>query len=507
METLESSETFLWTVLQERLKQIIPFPEVISHRMPDIVRILRGLERHEDNAQAFCLELLAMNPEPEHIPFFESGLLNTDRAGEVRFPAALGLGQLFKKSPELITKERKDFLFEILNAKDDNDLARLYLRQNLPEALFKELDERVYQWQHLRRSKNTAARLAQRTAKEAREIAVHDRGQPARRALAFQALLELEPPSQKTVNQINDFLKQVIASANENHAPLQIENNLLSDHQKAHLEAFIQRTAESPKGLGLTIHDGIQIENLLTALRKKGIEVDPKTFKMIRDLTEQQFRVIWNQGNPLVQHDGDSGLSSYAHAAMVLSRGNHAPSKTLMLALKSMDSLRAQIHPETGSPKLYNYTSESYRKDATPASQAGRAVTSQLALYEQASPAKKPEEAQQLLKTTQAFEVHFSQLFELANHFRTHDRHPKGEGMAPYYGFGNVPYAAEALIRLKTESTLDPTQKKEVQYLAERIQNRLLNLMRFEDSFTENRDYNHLAMIALKKLETAFGRK
>ncbi|NBV49848.1 hypothetical protein EBR78_01365 [bacterium] len=79
--------------------------------------------------------------------------------------------------------------------------------------------------------------------------------------------------------------------------------------------------------------------------------------------------------------------------------------------------------------------------------------------------------------------------------------------MAPYYGFGNVPYAAEALIRLKTESTLDPTQKKEVEYLAERIQNRLLNLMRFEDSFTENRDYNHLAMIALKKLETAFGRK
>lgn len=507
METLESPEPFLWSVLQERLKQIIKFPEVIAHRLPDIVRILRGLERHEDNAQAFCLELLATNPQPEHIPFFESGLVNIDRTGEVRFPAALGLGTLFKKSPHLITQERKDFLFEILNAKDGNDLARLYLRQHLPEVLFQELDEQVYQWQLLRRPKNTAARLAQRTAKEAREVAVHPQGQPARRALAFQALLELEAPSHKTVNQINDFLKQVIASANEKPAPLHIEDNLLSDPQKAHLEAFVQRTAESPKGLGLNIHDGIQIENLLTALRKKGIEMDPNTFKTIRELTEQQFRVIWNQGNPLVQHDGDSGLSSYAHAAMVLSRGNHAPSQTLMLALKSMDSLRAQVHPETGFPKLYNYTSESYRKDATPASQAGRALTSQLAFYERASLAKKPDEAQALFAAAKQFENHFSQLFELANYFRTHDRHPKGEGMAPYYGFGNVPYAAEALVRLKTETTLEPAQQKEVQYLAERIQNRLLNLMRFEDSFTENRDYNHLAMIALKRLETAFGHK
>lgn len=134
-------------------------------------------------------------------------------------------------------------------------------------------------------------------------------------------------------------------------------------------------------------------------------------------------------------------------------------------------------------------------------------MTTQLAFYEHASPENKPEKAQDLIQATRNFEAHFSQLFELANYFRTHDRHPKGEGMAPYYGFGNVPYAAEALVRLKTETTLEPEQQKEVQHLAERIQNRLLNLMRFEDSFTENREYNHLAIIALKKLETAFGSK
>ncbi|NBV51764.1 hypothetical protein EBR78_11190, partial [bacterium] len=344
METLESSEPFLWTVLQERLKQIIPFPQVISHRMPDIVRILRGLERHEDNAQAFCLELLATNPQPEHIPFFESGLLNTDRAGEVRFPAALGLGQLFKKSPELVTKERKDFLFEILNAKDDNDLARMYLRQHLPEALFKELDERVYQWQQLRRSKNTAARLAQRTAKEAREIAVHPKGQPARRALAYQALLELETPSQKVVTQINEFLKQVITSAQEKQETLNIEEHLLSNHQKTHLEEFLKRVKNRSRGLGMNIHDGIQIENLLTVARRKGIELDPTTVKAVRDLTEQQFRVLWNQGNPLVQQGGDSSLSSYAHAALILSR-NHLPSPTITEALQSLNTLRNEIHP------------------------------------------------------------------------------------------------------------------------------------------------------------------
>lgn len=507
METLESSETFLWTVLQERLKEILKFPEVISYRTPDIVQFLKGLERHEDNAQAFGLELLAIDPQPEQISFFETGLLNTDRTGEVRFPAALGLSTLLKRHPHLITKERKDFLFEILNAKDDNDLARLYLRQHLPEGLFKELDERVYQWQLIRQPKKIGLKLAQRTAKEAREIADFEKGHPARRALAYQALLELESPTQKTVAKIHDFLKQVLASANEKQVALNIEDNLLNDHQKAHLEDFIQRTADQPKGLGLNIHDGIQIENLLTALRKKGVEMDPVTVKSVQELTEQQFRVVWNQGNPLVQHEGDSGLSSYAHAAMVLSRGNNAPSPTLKLALESLDSLRTEIHPVTGLPKLFNYTAEGYRKDATPASAAGRAVTTQLAFYEHASPENKPEKAQDLIQATRNFEAHFSQLFELANYFRTHDRHPKGEGMAPYYGFGNVPYAAEALIRLKTDPALDTNQRKEVHQLAERIQNRLLNLMRFEDSFTENRDYNHLAIIALKKLETVFGRK
>lgn len=505
VKTLEELQTIESSLLIQHLKQILKHPQVVQYRSPDILRALNNLQRYEDRAQAFCLELLATLENPELISIFESYLKSIDREGEVRFPATQGLGRIYKKHPEFFTKARKEVLFEILNAKDDNDLTRLYLRQNLPPQLAKELDEQVYEWQMATRPKNALAKVTQQGKHSALGLATNPQAQPARRALAFQALLEMEPSTQKLVSQINQFLNQVVSSSNEKPARFQMDESLLHGSQKDKLNEFVARTENHPKGLGLYIHDGIQLENLITLARQKGIELDPKTLSSVHELTESQFRAIWNGGDFLVQYNRNSNLSNFAHAALIVSQGNRPLSPTLSEALNQLHQLRKEVHPESGLPRLFNYTSEGYRKDATPASSAGRALTGQLAFFNRALPEDKAREAQDLLERAHDFETHFSQLFELANYFRSHDRNPSGEGMAPYYGFGNAPYAAEALVKLKTEPSLTESQKKEVRWLAERYRNRLLNLMRFEDRFTENSDYNMLAMIALKKLDGAFG--
>lgn len=504
VNTLKDIKTVESPLLSQYLKQIKKYPEVVKYRSSDILRTLKTLERFEDKAQSFCLELLATLENPELIPVFENYLKALDREGEVRFPATLGLGRIYQTHPESLTKERKEVLFEILNAKDDNDLARLYLRQNLSPQLAKELDEQVYQWQKTSRPKNALTKVTHHVKQAALGLALHPQAQPARRALAFQALLETEPITRKLVNQINQFLQDVISSSNEKPERFQIDESLLQDSQKDKLKEFIGRIEKSPKGLGLYIHDGIQLENLITAARKKGIELDAKALSSVRNLTESQFRAIWNGGDLLVQYNRNSSLSNFAHAAMIVSQDNRALSPTLSEALTQMQALKSDIHPESKLPRLFNYTSESYRKDATSASSAGRALTSQLAFFNQANAADRSQEAQELLNRAHIFETHFSQLFELANYFRSHDRNPSGEGMASYYGFGNAPYAAEALVKLKNEPSLTETQKKEVKWLADRFRNRLLNLMRFEDRFTDNFDYNMLSMIALKKLDGAF---
>ena len=118
---------------------------------------------------------------------------------------------------------------------------------------------------------------------------------------------------------------------------------------------------------------------------------------------------------------------------------------------------------------------------------------------------QKAQEAQELLQATKNFESHFSQLFEVASFSRTHDRNARGEGMATYYGFGNVPYAAEALVSLKNDRSLNESQQNEVRWLSERIANRLLNMMRSDKRFTDDPRYNVLAGIALQKLDSSFG--
>jgi hypothetical protein len=505
LKTLDELPELEWKKLTEYLIQLKKFPDVLKYRTPEILTALIKQERFHDAPQAFCLELLASTVNPELITVFEGYLKTRDREGEVRFPAAAGLGAIYKKHPEFLTKERRQILFDILIERDDNDLARLYLRQKLPSDLARELDEQVYEWQKARRPRNALAKVTQKTKEEAHGMATYEGGNVARRALAFQALLEIESPTRKSVSNINLFLKQVVASANQKPEQIRIDDSLLSEPVKDKLNEFVERIERSPVGLGLNIHDGIQIESLLTAARRKGIELDPTAVKSVRELTQKQFEVIWNGGNFLVKQGGDSNLSNYAHAALMVSQGNSPLSPTLTEAMERFHALRKERNPETGLPKLYNYTSESYRTDATEASSAGRAITSQLAFYQRASGGDRPQEAQELLKASNNFDKHFSQLFEWANYFRTHDRNPSGEGMATYYGFGNVPYAAEALVHLKAEPNLTESQRQNVRSLANKIQNRLLNLMRFEDRFTDRPDYNLLAIIALKKLDSAFG--
>lgn len=76
--------------------------------------------------------------------------------------------------------------------------------------------------------------------------------------------------------------------------------------------------------------------------------------------------------------------------------------------------------------------------------------------------------------------------------------------MAVYYGYGNVPYAAEALVSLNREKLFNLDQKNEVRTLALRLKNRILNLMRFEDRVVDNIDYNNLALIALQTIQDEF---
>ncbi|MFM8268654.1 MAG: hypothetical protein ACKN9V_00555 [Pseudomonadota bacterium] len=489
----------------KHLAHLKKFPEVIKHRASEIVAFLESLERGQLMTEAFCIELLAILENPDLIPIFETYLKHSDRIGEVRFPAAAGLAAIYKKYPELITEARKEFLFEILNAKDQNDLARLYLRQLLPTDLARELDEQVYVWQKAKRPYNALNLAQKRIKKDALSVATAKGGPPARRALAFQSLLELETPTQNTVREINKFLQEVVSAANEKPERIHLDESLLNTDQIDKLEQFVNRVQSNSRGLGLNIHDGIQLENLFITARRKGLELDAQAVKSAKELIQNQFNLLWNSGSSLVRYQGDSSLSNYAQAAMILSSHNSPLSPALSDALTHFQKLRRQINPDSGLPQLHNYTSEAYRKDATAASSAGRALTSQLVFYRHSNSATKASEAQELLKTASNFESHFSQLFELANFFRTHDRNPRGEGMAPYYGFGNVTYAADALVLLSNDPSLSKEQHQKVRWLSDRITNRLLNLMRFEDRFTDINEYNFLSTIALNKLDSAFG--
>jgi len=491
--------------VRKQTAELQKFPRVLKIRASEIKAALKASSPGSRIGPPSLLAFLATMEDPELIPVFESYLTHFDNFGDETFPASLGLGAIYKAHPEEITEARKEFLFKILNAKDHRDLARLHLRQNLPKDLVEELDEQVYVWQTATRPKDAFTKARKKIREQAKGIATHTQSNPARRALALQVLLEMESPKKETVAAMHQFLKDVLASANKPPERIDVDKSLLTDSEQSKLDEFVERVSQRPQGLGLFIHDGIQIENLLSLAREKELELDPSLVKAVQKLTDQQFSTIWNSGHSLVRYQGNSSLSSYAQAAMILSKGDSALPPELSAALQNLSDLRKEINPQTGLPRLYNYTSQANRKDATPASSAGRALTSSLAFYEHATANEKAHEAKNLLKAAKNFESHFSQLFELpANDYRSHDRHPSGESMATYYGFGNVPFAATALVKLSGETHLSEAERKEVQVLAGRMKNRLLNLMRSEDSFTDNLGYNLLTAIALEKLEKTF---
>ena len=105
LKTLEELPEPEWKTLTKHITQLKKFPEVLKYRTPEILTALRKQERFHDAAQAFCLELLAVTVNPELITVFEGYLKTRDREGEVRFPAAAGLGAIYKKYPGFLTKE------------------------------------------------------------------------------------------------------------------------------------------------------------------------------------------------------------------------------------------------------------------------------------------------------------------------------------------------------------------------------------------------------------------
>ncbi|MFM8313999.1 MAG: hypothetical protein ACKOA8_06905, partial [Deltaproteobacteria bacterium] len=314
---------------------------------------------------------------------------------------------------------------------------------------------------------------------------------------------------------VNEFLNGLAQKVSRNNEPIQALDSLLltdpsmNQEQSENMRKFIERTSHSAPDLGLFIHDGIQIGLLLNLAEERGLSLDPKLAAQAREWVEQQFHVIWNSGNSLVRYNGDSSLSTYAQAAVVLTAGDKKLSALQSEALKSLERLREETIPESGLPKLYNYTPQPQRKDATVTSSAGRAVTAHLALYRNASQENKSSEARSLLETVAVFESHFPELFELPSAGRTHDRHPLGQGMAAYYGFGNIPFVADALGDLSRDKSLSDSDQAKVKQLIERTTQRLYQLLNSEGLIENNTHtplveighYNLLAGIALRKLE------
>lgn len=429
--------------------------------------------------------------------------------------AVMGLIQSLKMSPELLKPEIREKLFQLLKARDNSDLTRLYLRQYLPEKLVVDLDEQIYQERKTKQPSDISLRSRKALEKQASEIITWQTGKSATNALALQALIENGGAGPEMEKKVNDFLKVLSETAlKSKETILPLESLLLTDpsqtsEQSENMKKFIERTSNSEPGLGLFIHDGIQISLLLNLAEERGLSLEPKLVAQARDWVDKQFHVIWNSGNALVRYNGDSSLSTYAQAALVLAAQDKKLSPLQSEVLKSLGKLREEKDSYSGLPKLYNYTAQPERSDATETSSAGRAVTAHLALYRHATSENKLQEARELLSKVTVFESHFSELFELPSGGRTHDRHPLGQGMAAYYGFGNIPFVADALGDLSKETSLTETERAKVSWLIERMTQRTYQLLNSEGLIENNANtplveighYNLLTGIALRRLE------
>jgi hypothetical protein len=436
------------------------------------------------------------------IPLFASKLTKPD----LGFQASYALGETLKAHPKA-DEALKTQLTDILAAHDRHDELRLYIRQNLPAPLLKELDNRVFKIQTEQRPADAAEKASTAAQTIARQLGQDSSAAIGARALAFRSLLTNPGSNLEEMRpQLETFLKQLVqeSTAKAKEVPgLTLADQGLDPEAVKRASEFTLRASEQPRGIGWDIHDGVQLNQLMNIVESSGMALDPSLVKQVRTLTDQQFSRVWNSANPVVAfYNGNSNFSTYGQATMLL---NSSPSDITRAALKNLESRRS----EDPTSVRFSYDFKN-RAPTDTAESSGRAVTAQFAIYQQAPKESRPQEAQRLLTTLKNFEENFSQLFELPlQTYRTHNRHPQGQQMAVYYGFGNTPYAAEAIQRLASDSSLTADQRDQLYRVSERIEGRLLNLVSSsgliyrmtKENFAHEQDaYNLLTDLTLKTL-------
>ncbi|MFM8268791.1 MAG: hypothetical protein ACKN9V_01270 [Pseudomonadota bacterium] len=497
----EESDSFTLNALAGSVSLLKKYPELIKEHSTQLKTSLEGGTTRIPYAN---LALLTELKDPALIPLFASKLTKPDLA----FDASYALGTTLKAHPDKADEALKTQLTGILAAHDKYDELRLYLRQNLPTPLVRELDNRVFKIQTEQRPVNAAEKASEAAQAIARQLSQDSSAAIGPRALAFRSLLTSSQKPDEIRPQLEQFLNQILekssGKATEVHSLTLADMDLDPEAEKRAAE-FASRVSGQSRGVGWDIHEGVQLNQLMNLAESKGISLAPSLVTKVRSLTDQQFNRISNAGNPVIRFGDDSSFSTFAQASMVLSLPQGGLPDVGRAALKNLE--RRRVEDPNSVSFSYDYNN---RAPTTSVESSGRAVTAQFAIYQQASEESRPQEAQRLLTTLKNFEENFSQLFELPLQTnRTHNRHPEGQQMATYYGFGNAPYAADAIRRLASDSSLSAEQRDQLYRVSERVEGRLLNLVnqdgrlypiQRENFAHEQAAYNLLTDLTLKTL-------
>ncbi|NBT57759.1 hypothetical protein EBT16_03140, partial [bacterium] len=400
-------------------------------KLPGLLK-LASSEWHPFRSKA--LSLLGALENPKHLGTFLSHM--NGEQGAVSFSASQALGRLLKARPELVTAEVEQRLNQVLGAKDEKDLSRLHLRQNLPEELVARLNKKL---------------LEDQKVEPGRLDAVLER--------ATQAALDLQK-------------KEGMGLMGVGQRALAIEYLIRSGHPEAVEKASQFLETAFPKGY---IHNINAIQGVIQASREAGIELPAATLEKIQARLEKDGRMLWNSGNPEMRKGEDSNLIPYGGAAYITTAPD--PGQLNETQKQILDRLSQM----KGKPVPYFFDSKDKSQEKgpllDPAPTSGRTVTAALASYLTAPEGKKPDSAERLLTAARTFSDHFSQTHEIPiSSERTHDRTPGAQQMAAYYGFANDPNLARALTLLSHDPSLSAEKRKEAQDLATQFQTRLLSL-------------------------------
>jgi hypothetical protein len=404
------------------------FPKVVEENAAFLV------EKAKSPWGDTALSLLGSTQNPKYLDTF-LGHIDSEQGLE-SFSASRALGTLLKAKPELITSTIEQRLTQVLEAKDNKDLSRLHLRQNLPQELVTKLERRI-----LENQKVEPGRLDATLEK------------------ATQVALELQD-------------KEGIGLKGVGQRALAIEYLIRSGYPDALEKAEKFLETAFPKGY---IHNTNAIQGVIQAAHEAGLQINPATVEKIQARLEKDGRMLWNSGNPEMRKGSDSNLIPYGGAAYITT----APDPRQLN--ETQRQILEKLNQMKGKPIPYFFDSQSPSRENGPlldrAPTSGRTVTAALASYLTAPSDQKPESAERLLTAAKTFAQNFSQLHEVPlSSPRFHDTTPGGQQMAAYYGFANAPNMARAVTLLSADASLSPEKRQEAQQLALELEKRLLTL-------------------------------